>query len=72
MVNIVLKFLDEQADVISVADSVMYLYCKWKYAFAISVKVFSHCENRQQKMPIIKNIDVESRKFQPRHHRDIE
>ena len=72
MVNVFLELLNEQADMISVTDSVMYLYCKRKHAFAFPIKVFSHCENRQQEMPVIKNIYVEPGKFQPRHHRDIE
>ena len=72
MVNVFLELLDEQADVISVTDSVMYLYCEWKHAFAFPLKVFSHCENRQQKMSVIKNVYVEPGKFQPWNHRDIE
>ena len=72
MVNMFLELLDEQADMISVTDSVMYLYCKWKHAFTFPLKVFSHCENRQQEMSVIKNVYVEPGKFQPRNHRDIE
>ena len=72
MVNMLLKLLDEQTDMISVADRVMYLYCKRKHAFAVPIKVFSHCENRQQEVTVIKNIYVESGKFQPRNHRDVE
>ena len=72
MVNMFLELLDEQADMISVADSVMYLYCEWKHAFTFPLKVFSHCENRQQEMSVIKNVYVEPGKFQPRNHRDVE
>ena len=67
-----LELLDEQADMISVADSVMYLYCEWKHAFTFPLKVFSYCENRQQEMSVIKNVYVEPGKFQPRNHRDVE
>ena len=67
-VNIFLELLDEQANMISVTDSVMYLYCKWKHAFTFPIKVFSHCENRQQEMSVIKNVYVEPRKLHPRHH----
>ena len=70
MVYMFLELLDEQANMISVTDGVMYLYCKWKHAFTFPLKVFSHCENRQQEMSVIKNVYVESGKFQPRNHRN--
>ena len=72
MVNIFLELLDEQANMISVTDSVMYLYCKWNHAVAFPLKVLSHCENRQQEMSVIKNVYVKPGKFQPRNHRDVE
>ena len=46
MVNVFLELLNEQAYMISVTDSMMHLYCKREHAFAVPIKVFSHCENR--------------------------
>ena len=72
IVNISLELLNEQTNMISVTNCMMCLYCKGKHSFAVSLEEFSDCENGEQKMTVIKNVYIESGKFHPWHHRNIE
>ena len=71
-IDIALKLLHKHADMVPVTDSVMYLDRQRQQPSAIPLKELAHGENRQQEFTVIKHIDIESRKFYPGYHRDVE
>ena len=57
---------------ITVANGVMNLNGEGEKALSIALEILAHGEHGQQEFALIKHVDVESREFKPRNHRDIE
>ena len=71
-VDIPLQFLHELSHVVSVADGVVDLDGQRQEASAVALKELTHGEDRQEKLALVEDIDVEAGELQPGHHGNVE